>query len=91
MPDLLRFTALYELVKGQQALCMGPAGELRNPVQNLLWGVLLVRNELATMHSQAWTRPRAVQTMMFKSYKGHKVCEKYLYPPEHEKAGRGGS
>ena len=60
VPDLLRFTALYELVKGQQALCMGPSGELRHPVQNLLWGVLLVRNELTAMHSQAWSRPRAV-------------------------------
>ena len=30
VPDLLRLTALYKLVKGEQALCMGPPGELRN-------------------------------------------------------------
>ena len=30
VPDLLRLTALNKLVKGEQALCMGPPGELRN-------------------------------------------------------------
>ena len=103
MPDLLRLTALYELVKGQQPLCMGPSGELRNPVQNLLWGVLLVRNELTAMHSQAWSRPRAAMMNMFVKLKttgvymvtiqkvGKKSKTVNLFPPEHEETGRRGS